>query len=118
MAEIKASSKSVSGYQIETTWTALANGDTGSWEDVSRYADRTVTMTGTFGGGTLTMQGSNDGTNAFTLHWGAAGGTTDDIVVTGAGGYTIYENPRYIRPSLAGGSAGDVDIIVLGTGSL
>ena len=89
-------------------WETVTCGDTGEALEIGDYVDNTVTVTGTFNSQTLTMQGSNDGTNWFTL--------TDnnglDIALTAAGGKVIAEAPRYIRPSFSGSSGGDVDVIV------
>lgn len=64
------------------------------------FADRTVQFDGTFGvGGSITLEGSNDGTNWFTL--------TDPqgnaITKTAAGLEVIEEGPRYIRPRVTAG---------------
>lgn len=72
-----------------------------------READRSVQMFGAvgaagFNGATITMQGSNDGTNWFTL--------TDPlgnaIALTASGGKQITEISRYIRPSISGATTG------------
>lgn len=83
------------------TWTALANGDTGQPFSAPDYGgDATVTFEGTFGtGGSITLQGSNDGTNYYAL--------TDPqgnaITKTAAGMETIEEAPLYMRPSVTAG---------------
>jgi len=81
-------------------WTGLLNGDTGEAIELVDYADRTATITGTFGtGGSITMQGSNDNSNWFSL--------TDPqgnaITKTAAGMEIIVEAPLYIRPSVTAG---------------
>lgn len=90
-------------------WETMDGGDVGRAFDLQEYNDNTVTVTGTFDSNTLTMQGSNDGTNWFTL--------TDnvglDVALTAAGGALIAEAPRYIRPSLSSGASSDIDVIVL-----
>lgn len=48
------------------SWT-LAQGETGDALPFSQYTDRSVQVTGTFGGATVAVQGSNDGTNWSTL---------------------------------------------------
>lgn len=42
-------------------WVALQNGDDGEVMPFSQYADKSVQVTGTFGGGTVRFEGSNDG---------------------------------------------------------
>lgn len=82
------------------TWTGILNGDDGNYIEATEYGDRTFQIIGTFGvGGSVTMQGSNDGTNAFTL--------TDPqgnaVTKTAAAGETLMETPRYIRPLCTAG---------------
>lgn len=85
---------------VLVVWSALANGDDGTpWEHAD-YGDRTVHFTGTFGaGGSVTFQGSNDGTNWFAL--------TDPqgnaITKTAAGIEVVSENPRFVRPIVTAG---------------
>lgn len=82
------------------TWTPLANGDSGSPLEMAGAADRSAQITGTFGtGGTIVLEGSNDGTNYVTL--------TDPqgnaISKTAAGIEQIEEITRYVRPRVTGG---------------
>jgi hypothetical protein len=81
-------------------WTGLLNGDTGAAVEMVDYADKTVTITGTFGtGGSVTLQGSNDGTNWFALTDPQA----NAITKTAAGMEAVLEAPRYIQPSVTAG---------------
>lgn len=102
--------------QVLVTWTALAEGDSGSPVDISTFADRTVQFTGTFGGTTMTLEGSNDGTNWVGLQYGST--TTDAISCTSADMFNIYENPRYVRPLSTGGTGTAVVVTVFGTSSV
>lgn len=103
-------------------WETMAKGDVGIGTDagtgdnlgMSAFADRTVTVTGTFDGETLTMQGSLDASNWFTL--------TDqvgaDLTFTAAGMKMVAELVRYIRPSLSGSGAGsDIDVRMIARSS-
>lgn len=89
---------SVTVYQ----WTPLttANSD-GAPVGAVQYADRSVQVTGTFGaGGSITFQGSNDGTNWATLNTaqGAA------VALTAANQLKqLVEIPRFIRPFVTAG---------------
>jgi hypothetical protein len=81
-------------------WTTLDSDDSGAPAEMVDYPDMTVAITGTFGvAGSITMQGSNDGTNYFAL--------TDPqgnaITKTAAGMEIIVEAPRYVRPLVTGG---------------
>ena len=92
------------------TWTGLANGDDGSaYADVD-FVDRTVQIQGTFGaGGSITIEGSNDGTTWFAL--------TDPqgnaITKTAAGIEIVEEAPLYTRPRVTAGDGTTALTVVL-----
>lgn len=94
------------GGLAQVLWETVTCGDTGAWIELDKFNDNTVTVTGTFNSQTLTMQGSNDKTNAFTLtdHSG------QNIALTAAGAALIAEAPKWVRPSFSGSSGGDVDV--------
>lgn len=96
---------------------SLADGE-GDWLESGLLSDKTVHAFGTYGGGTITMQGSNDPAdtkNAVTL---TDAGTATDITFTGDGGRQILENYRFVRPLLSGaGGATDIDVYIMGKGS-
>ena len=96
---------------VISTWSSLANGDTGLTIDYPQFADRNVQVLGTFGsGGTLIMQGSNDKTNWHTL----TDMTGSPISFTSAGVKMIQENTLYVRPSVtAGDGTTDLTAIVV-----
>lgn len=72
--------------------------------------DRTVQVIGAdFGGGTLTIQGSLDGTNWDTLQ-DLEGAALSFTQATGPKG--ILESTPYTRPFLSGATGGDVDVIL------
>src|SRR5260370_9716330 len=53
---------------VVTTWTPLAAaGDVGQPLQRTDLADRSAQVTGTFAGATIVLEGSNDGSNYFTL---------------------------------------------------
>jgi hypothetical protein len=96
-----------------TTWT-LANGENGAGKKLppNRSLGASVQATGNFGGGTLTIEVSNDNSNFFplTLLDGSAAPT-----LTANGLIEVATGAEYIRASLAGGSGGSVDV-TLGSG--
>lgn len=82
------------------TWTGLDSDDSGTPITIVDYTDQTMTVRGTFGaGGSVTIQGSNDGSNWFTL--------TDPqgnaLTKTAAGIEMVVEAPRYVRPIVTAG---------------
>lgn len=81
-------------------WTGLDADDSGEPVQLPDFPDKTVTIEGTFSvGGSCTLQGSNDGTNYYSL--------TDPqgnaITKTAAGIELVTENPKYIRPLVTAG---------------
>src|SRR3990170_2252557 len=97
-------------------WETMGNADTGVGVDgtgstiqLPGFADRTVQVAGTFGGATVTVQGSNDGTNWATLRdpQGA------DLTFTVAGIKQVLEVTRHIRATTSGGAGTDVDVTLL-----
>jgi len=96
-------------------WEALATGDT-----VNEFTSRqqyglaaSVQIAGTFGGATVTLQHSNDGTTWFT--------TKDifgnDVEVTAAGIFELSLSSVYLRPAIRGGTGDDVDVVLVLRGS-
>jgi len=88
-----------------STWSGLAGSENGDAASTVRWQDKTVQCTGTFT--SITIQGSNDGTN-----WGTLSDAQGvDLVITVANEVrTILENPLYIRP-VSVGAAGCVVLI-------
>lgn len=83
-------------------WAGLDNGDDGQPARYSGSGDRTVQVFGTFGsGGSVTIQGTLDGTNWATLH--DTSGTA--LTFTASGIETVLENCLEVRPNV---TAGDV----------
>lgn len=76
----------------------------------TEWADRTWTATGTWGGATLSLEGSNDGTVWLTLN-NAAGGTA--ATATADKCMAVLETPRYVRPKLTTAGAGAAVTVIL-----
>lgn len=92
-------------------WPAMGNADTGLAMDMGQYPDRTVGVTGTFGGATVTIQGSMDGTTWVTLNDFKGNALT----ITSANVSLIAESPIHLRAITSGGSGTTVDVWVLGS---
>ncbi len=73
--------------------------------EMAEWADKSVQVVGTFNGGTVVIEGSNDGTNWVTL--------TDPqgnaISKTSAFIEQILEVTRYVRPRVSAGTGVDLD---------
>lgn len=90
-------------------WEAMACGDVGNAYQIPYWASSmTVQVTGTFNSETLTLQGSNDGTNWFPL----TDPQGNNIALTSDKLEVIEEYPRYIRPSFSGTTGGDLDVLL------
>ncbi len=81
-------------------WNACANGDTGTPYELNDEADNCFSVDGTFGvGGSVTLEGSNDGSHYYTLHDPQG----NNLTFTAAGMKQILETPRYVRPHVTAG---------------
>lgn len=90
------------------TWAGLLNTDDGSPYERVDFPDRSVQVSGTFGtGGTVVIQGTNNGTAWHTL--------TDPqgnaLSFTAAGLEQVQELTRQIRPLVTGGD-GTTNLVV------
>lgn len=115
MAAIKPSALSLPGFgdrgQV-VTWTPVTESDTCLPFENPGRSDRSVQVEGTFGGATITIEGSNDGTNWHTLHDGS--GTA--LTFTSADLRQVLEVTRYIRAKTASGSGSSVTVTLLAVG--
>jgi hypothetical protein len=95
------------------TWEGLTQttSDSGDPFEMPGAADRSVQVIGTFGtGGSVRIEGSNDGTNYATL----ADPSSTALNITAAGIEGVQEITRWIRPRVtAGDGATDLDVILL-----
>ncbi len=107
MAEISLATRvDLKGHCFLHQWLLVTTGDTGQELEYPGAADKTLTVDGTFSGGTVALlQGSNDGTNWFTCTnpQGSA------ISFTAAGMMTVMEDPRFLRPSVSTGSSDSIN---------
>lgn len=88
----------------KVSWNGLLNGDDGAaWSEdggAAAFSDKTAQITGTFGvGGTVIIEGSNDGTNWGTLN----DASSTPISVTDVTPVVLLENPLYVRPRVTAG---------------
>lgn len=88
------------------TWAAMAASDTGAPLEAPGFTDASYQLGGTFGGSTVTVEGSNDGVTYFTLT--DPGGTA--ISYTAAALVQVLQICRWIRPKVTGGSAVSVTV--------
>lgn len=111
MATITPVASSIEGTIQTITWTGVSTADTmtGILLRNACGAIGCMQVSGTFGGSTVTLQGSNDATNYYPIT-DAAG---NDIAVTVAGLVEFSTAAAYIKPASAGGVADDVTVVVV-----
>lgn len=98
-----------------TTWDSLAANDDGEPVRLAVYSDRAVQVTGTFGGATVTIGGSNDGVtyHALTDTSGSSLSLTTDALKQ------IVELPIFLKPRIFGGDGTtNVKVILSGRKSI
>jgi hypothetical protein len=93
------------------TWEELATGDTIVSFPVAAQAAvaGAVQFKGTFGGATVGLQASNDGTTFFDIK--DLGGSA--ISTTAAALFEFTTAAMYLRPVISGGTGDDVDVVVV-----
>jgi hypothetical protein len=93
-------------------WPNMTTGDVGEPIILTKFNDRTVHVTGTFGGATVTFEGINDGIEYLPMR------DVFNAVVSAAEAklITLTEVPLYVRPAVAGGVGTDVSLIICGVG--
>lgn len=90
-------------------WLSMGDDDEGSPVIVGERPDGSIQAEGTFAGATVTLEGSNDGVNWFTL--------TDDqgnpVTFTAAGLNLFIPRPWKIRPTTSGGGGSTINATLL-----
>jgi hypothetical protein len=91
-------------------WENLQNGDTGEPRSAVQFTDRSVQVFGTFGvGGSVTIEGSNDGVNWAVL----TDPQGNDLVISTAKIELISEATVYVRPVVGGDGTTDLTVLIL-----
>ena len=120
MVEIAIVPVKISRGSHKWTWANMGNADAGEALGPDgggiAFADKTVQIVAAaYGSATIVIQGSNDGTNWFTL----TNPNNDDLSFTiGNQLEAILENPLYIRPSTSGGTGTDITVTLAGRATL
>ena len=95
---------------IKVVWSGVTeNDDMLAVQGLSEHADRSVEVSGTLGGATVVIQGSNGGSEYFTLNdpLGSA------LSFTSNGLSAILEYAEYIKPVRTGGSSTSVNVTLI-----
>jgi hypothetical protein len=96
-----ASTRSNQGVAVASWGPTTLDADTFSAIECASSTGRSVQVTGTFNGATITMTGSNDGTNYVALKDQAG----NSVAFTAAGFKSIFDAARYIKPALSSAGA-------------
>lgn len=83
-------------------WATALSGSTFKAFENPGYRDRTVQVEGSFFGTSISIEGSNDGTNYHTLNDPSG----NPLTFTSAGIKQVLELTRWIRPAMTGGDSG------------
>lgn len=105
MATVRHVSKFVQRGVVETKWTPIPSGSVGTPENLSRFPMHSIQISGTFGGATVTVEGSDDDTTYTTLTGENPAGGADSLVsATGATRFDVPNVvPQFIRAKTTGG---------------
>lgn len=108
MAIIQPTTEKVNSRLLMKKYTGITENDTCERYESTGFVDREVQVTGTFGGATITLTGSNDDTNYVTLKDPLG----LDISFTSAGIARVSDAPRYINVGISGGSSTSVNVTI------
>lgn len=105
------------GSVRKVAWTGGATADGAALGvEMPEHADNCVQATGTIGGATLTIEGSNDSTNGSDGNWETlnnAQGSALSFTSLTSTIKQIVERPRWIRPKLTGGTATGIAVTLI-----
>lgn len=97
------------GSAILAVWAATTEADTFVAVKMPEYSSRSISIQGTFGGATVVVNGSIDGTN-FTGLTNPAGSA---ISKTSAAVVGVFESVVYYQPSASGGTGQSLTVSML-----
>ena len=92
----------LSPFALVIEWTGLLLNDDGAWVLLGHYNDKSLHVYGTFGGATVTFEGSNEDAPSSEAV-GLTDPTQTAISFTAKGLKQVLENPLFIRPVVTGG---------------
>lgn len=97
------------GRGLVYTWT-LADGDDGAPIEVVEFADRSIQVTGSFGGGNVRIEGSNDGGSNYAVLTDPQG---NDLNIGAARMEMVTEVTHLLRPRVTAGTGVSVTVSLL-----
>ena len=105
MAVTNGKSNFVQTGVLQSQWSAIPQSSTGTTDQLSRFPAHSIQISGTFGGATVTVEGSDDGVTYFTLTGeNPAGGADVAVSATAATRFDVPNVvPQHVRPKVTGG---------------
>ena len=97
------------GSTLQIVWTPVTESDTCAPISFPEMSDKSIQVLGTFGGCSVAMNGSNDGTTYAALR----DPSSTTIAISAAGIKAVLENTMFLQPSPSGGSGQSITINML-----
>ena len=97
------------GHATLVTWVLTDGDSTGDAASWVQYADRNIQIVGTFNGGTVVIEGSNDGVNYSPL----SDAQGNALTFTAMKIEQILEVTKYTRPRITSGTGVSVSVLAL-----
>lgn len=110
MATIQHLTTNIVGDTMRVTWPTMATGDVGSQVDAPEHLFKEVQVLGTFGGATVTIEGSLDGGTTWATLNDPQGNA---LTFTSARLERVQESTARVRPSVAAGAASVTVVMIL-----
>ena len=90
-------------------WTPVTEADTCRAVQYPEFSDKSIQVAGTFGGASVALNGSNDGSNFAALR----DPSSTTIAITTAGIKAVLENTLQVQPAATGGTGQSLTITIL-----
>lgn len=99
------------GSAMLVVWTPVtsATSDTCSPVSYPKHGDKSIHVSGTFGGGSVACNGSNNGATYAPLN----DPSSTIIAITAEKIKAVLENTRYVQPAISGGTSMSVTVAML-----
>jgi hypothetical protein len=97
------------GSTFTMTWTPVTESDVCQAVSLPEYADKSVHASGTFGGASVRVYGSNNGSTFVALN----DASSTAIAISAEGIKQVLENTLLVKPDCTGGSAQSLTITML-----
>ncbi len=94
-------------------WLGISEGDTCLFVELPDHKDKTIQVFGTFGGATITPEGSMDDNEGSEEFFDLKDPNDNALAFTLAGGNTILENVWKFRPKITNGSGSSINVYLL-----